>query len=71
MKTINGVKTGKQSKALASPTLKPAKVGSLPQTPDKTPRESEDLARCTANASEHTLSKIWDSAEEDEAWRHL
>ena len=31
----------------------------------------ESLARQTALASELTLAKIWDTPEEDEAWRHL
>jgi len=29
------------------------------------------LARQTALAAEATLAKIWDTPEEDEAWRHL
>ena len=29
------------------------------------------LARLTALASEPTLKKLWDTPEEDEAWRHL
>ena len=29
------------------------------------------LARQTALASEAALAKIWDTPEEDEAWRHL
>jgi hypothetical protein len=33
--------------------------------------EASDNARNTALAGEHALSKIWDTPEEDEAWRHL
>jgi hypothetical protein len=29
------------------------------------------LARQTALASESTIARIWDTPEEDEAWRHL
>src|SRR5579862_184027 len=33
--------------------------------------EANDDGRATALASERVLSKIWDTPEEDDAWRHL